>query len=446
MFYNSDSLDCELCVEMKPSLKMKFFTCKNIAIKLYSYFTNEKDRNKYFYSISKPLERTKHILDLKDRTLRRWISENNTEAKKEHMKTGRPNTFDSFDKDLIGRSIVQMINDKLYVTIRTLKSFLAKNHDFNISKVSLWRLVRSLGFTFKKTKTSKEFICESKPMVALRGKYLRKLKELRESNVDIFYLDESYINAHHTCEKEWQSADGRHQRIIPSGKGKRVVIAHCGGYNTGLLENAGLMFESKSKDDNGDYHKDMDGTVFHNWIRNSVVPVLPKNSCVVMDNASYHNVINPEDKVPTKSTNKGPMKAWLDKYNIDHTAAKTKQDLLQLVNASEQSKVDCFRIDKYLEERGHVPLRLPPYHPQLNPIELIWAEMKKKVAEENTTFKLKDVKRHTTEALANISKTYWQKCEDHVKRIEKSYWENDGLNLPMQPRVVIDPMDTSDSE
>ena len=50
------------------------------------------------------------------------------------------------------------------------------------------------------------------------------------------------------------------------------MIAHCGTYEKGLVDKRGLMFESKSKDDNGDYHKDMGGNVFHNWIRDSVVP------------------------------------------------------------------------------------------------------------------------------------------------------------------------------
>ena len=35
-------------------------------------------------------------------------------------------------------------------------------------------------------------------MVALRAKYLLKLKDLREKEYDIYFLEESYINAHHT--------------------------------------------------------------------------------------------------------------------------------------------------------------------------------------------------------------------------------------------------------
>ena len=84
-----------------------------------------------------------------------------------------------------------------------------------------------------------------------------------------------------------------------------------------------------------------------------------------------------------------------------------------------------------------------PYTPQLNPIELVWAELKSRVAEANTTFKLSDVMKHTSYNLKNISKEFWQKCEDHVRKVEYMYWEKDGLNIPMQGKVVINPFDTS---
>ena len=69
---------------------------------------------------------------------------------------------------------------------------------------------------------------------------------------------------------------------------------------------------------------------FQKWICGTVVPNLTSKSCLVMDNASYHNVISPEDKVPTMSMNKGPMTAWLDKHGIDHSGAKTKKTFLSL--------------------------------------------------------------------------------------------------------------------
>ena len=172
-----------------------------------------------------------------------------------NVKRGRPIKIDSFDRDLIGSTIVTMMGENQYVTRRTLMLFLIKNHSLDIRKSTLWRLVTSLGFCFKKTKSSKEVICESKNMISLRAKYLRKLKQLKSEQYEILYLDESYINAHHTCAKEWQSES--HKRVIPSGKGKRIIIGHCGSYEKGLLNSSELVFEYQSKGDNGDYHKDM---------------------------------------------------------------------------------------------------------------------------------------------------------------------------------------------
>ena len=101
--------------------------------------------------------------------------------------------IDSFDRDLIGRTIVKMMGENQYVTLLTLMSFLIKNHSLDISKSTLWRLVRSLGFCFKKTKSSKEVICESKNMISLRAKYLRKLKQLKGEQYEILYLDVHHV-------------------------------------------------------------------------------------------------------------------------------------------------------------------------------------------------------------------------------------------------------------
>ena len=63
---------------------------------------------------------------------------------------GRPVLFDSFDRDLIGRDIGKMMSENKYVTLKTLMSHLKTNRDMEIKKQTLWRIVRSLGFTYRK--------------------------------------------------------------------------------------------------------------------------------------------------------------------------------------------------------------------------------------------------------------------------------------------------------
>ena len=44
------------------------------------------------------------------------------------------------------------------------------------------------------------------------------------------------------------------------------------------------------------------------------------------------------------------------------------------------------------KKHGIILLRLPPYHCELNPIKLIWAQIKGYLARNNTAFKIKDVR------------------------------------------------------
>lgn len=49
-----------------------------------------------------------------------------------------------------------------------------------------------------------------------------------------------------------------------------------------------------------------------------------------------------------------------------------------------------FKIDALLAAKGYTVFRLPPYHPNLNPIEMVWATFKNYVAKKNASFQLCD--------------------------------------------------------
>jgi transposase len=51
---------------------------------------------------------------------------------------------------------------------------------------------------------------------------------------------------------------------------------------------------------------------------------------------------------------------------------------------------------------------LPPYHPELSYIELIWGTAKNWVADKNVTFKLDDVIKLTDEGFAAITNEDWK--------------------------------------
>lgn len=48
----------------------------------------------------------------------------------------------------------------------------------------------------------------------------------------------------------------------------------------------------------------------------------------------------------------------------------------QLLPIKNTQKEPVYRTDELLKTSGHTVLRIPPYHPDLNPIELVWADIK----------------------------------------------------------------------
>lgn len=75
--------------------------------------------------------------------------------------------------------------------------------------------------------------------------------------------------------------------------------------------------------------------------------------------------------------------------SIEFDATEIKAQLLHKIDKTKyQKKV----IDEMAKEKNIIVLRLPPYHCELNPIEMIWAQLKSYVARNNKTFKMAEIK------------------------------------------------------
>ena len=80
-------------------------------------------------------------------------------------------------------------------------------------------------------------------------------------------------------------------------------------------------------------------------------------------------------------------------------------------------------IDNIVKKYGHEILRLPPYHCELNAIELIWADDKNYVARENKELTLNHVEEFFRKRRSEISSTICKNCVEHVKHAAESYWK-----------------------
>ncbi|CAH1999841.1 unnamed protein product [Acanthoscelides obtectus] len=139
------------------------------------------------------------------------------------------------------------------------------------------------------------------------------------------------------------------------------------------------------------YGWDMTSDLFEKWTDQQLIANISPNSVIIMDNAQYHS--RQKNKIPNTGTK--------------------KQDIIDFQN-------------------GHEVLHLPPYYCIFNPIELVWAALKKN---ESLLATIRD-------AVSHIAATdLWKPCSRHI--IEK---ENEYCVLPpLNPVVIPLQDDSSDS-
>jgi transposase len=177
---------------------------------------------------------------------------------------------------------------------------------------------------------------------------------------------------------------------------------------------------------------------FSEWFENQLMPALKNPSLVVLDNASYHMVKTEDTVCPNFSQKKAVLQSYRTQHNIPFSATDTKKVLYEKIKQEKTPVV--YKTDKIAnlhEHEVHV-LRTPVRHCELNPIELIWAQVKGFVAKNNTTFRLKDVKELTSAAFIKSTKDVWTKAEEHVVKIEKEYCKENCIDRSVIEPIIID--------
>lgn len=110
-----------------------------------------------------------------------------------------------------------------------------------------------------------------------------------------------------------------------------------------------------------------------------------------------------------------------------------------------------FVIDELAQEHNIIVLRLPPYHCELNPIELAWASVKHHVKINNSSYKLPDVKTLLLEGVERVTPEMWRSFISHVIKEEAKFYEIDFISEALleaesTPHVMTITGNTSDSD
>lgn len=418
--------------------------------------------------------------------------------------------LDEFDLGVIRRIIHQFYIRNEIPTLNKLLKELRSKMDFPYKRTCLHELLQKMGFKFKRRGRERIIYERDDLVVWREKylRKIMEIRKVKSSS-QIVYLDETWLNEGHRVSKEWvdlttlkKAGNLRALKFEglsvgctkdPIGKGKRIIITDA-MTEDGPIEGALWIFNAESKkrksklkqgnkttknkkprkneksaaegeitkqidaekgaDDSDqeetgdglrfqqDYHDCMNSQSFEAYFT-SLCKIIPKNSVIVLDNASYHT--RNSDSHPTSKWRKQQLIDWLRSKNIPVSPDALRSELWILAK-TEREKYPSKVIESIASEAGHSVIRLPPYHCELNPIELAWSAEKNYVAHENTDMTLELVERLFREKRNDLPKTFWKNCVEHVKSLEKNYIESDKIQDIQTEKLIIELGNSSDSD
>lgn len=377
-------------------------------------------------SIRSIVRRTALLTGVSERAIFKWAAEH-----EKNGMVGSPQTklrggkniervkkFDDFDLGVLRRIVHNFYTRNEVPTLKKLKAHFNESEDLpNVSSATVSRMLKKIGFRYRR-RSRNAYLIEAPNIIQWRCKYLRQMREFRQQGRPIYYTDETWINAGHfktlTCDNATVASSSQEECSVlatgfkqPGGKSERLIITHCGN-EKGFIDGAELVFLAGKRP--WDYQQAMNGPDYEMWFRDTLLPKLPPNSVIVMDNASCHLKT---EMVPRMGMRKEDMQQWLTSKGVAWEKDMAKAELLSLL-ATVKAECDDYRVDQFAAQAGHVVLRLPPYHCQLNPIKLIWSHVKAYIASKNKTFRIADIERLVYEAFAHVTPETWAHCVRHV--------------------------------
>lgn len=395
--------------------------------RLRAYFEEEKRNGGPLLPVSRVTDRVAAALNIGKWTVSKISSEVTevTPGKKRPHESPKSNV-DGFTETAIRNHVYGYYTRQELPTRKKILSSLREAELFSGGMSTLSVVLKKLGFKWRRI-NNRKFLMERADIVNWRCNFLRRI--LKNDFNKIVFLDETWINAGHTVTKSWTDETLMSSRKEPTGKGERLIIVHA-GTTQGFVLNAQLIFKSKQQ---GDYHQEMNSITFKKWFQNLLENISP-GSIIVMDNAPYHSTqIN---RPPSQSSTKACIILWLQTNNIQFDATLKKAELLTIVKTM-KPQFKTYELDEIAKSKGHEVLRLPPYHCQFNAIELIWANVKGRVARRNTSFTISEVERLARDAIQEITSEDWKKAIEHTKKIIEEAWHKEGVLEECVDEMII---------
>ncbi|KAJ8728093.1 hypothetical protein PYW08_016478 [Mythimna loreyi] len=287
--------------------------------------------------------------------------------------------------------------DEVFPSMKKFHAQMKEKIKYPGSHKALCSELSLMGFHWKTIQGSPGIPVEKNEIRFLRINFLNKIAEYRKQGRPIVFTGETFIDTAHT----------------PKGTAKRpgLVVVHAGGVD-GYVPNALYMFKSH-ENNHEDLHY-MNSEDYIKWMTNQLIPNLKPNSIVVVENPFYHNLL--QNPAPKPNARKQEMLDWLDYRNIVYSSSMLKPQLYQLISQHKESTKE-YKIDSLLRNHNHGVLRLPPCHPELNPIKKIWPLIKQGMEKKKEPINIK--MKMVEEKINSITVQQWKNLCDLAIKDEK---------------------------
>ncbi|KAF9824565.1 hypothetical protein SFRURICE_004022 [Spodoptera frugiperda] len=338
--------------------------------------------------------------------------------------------INDFDRAAIRQTIIDYYyeyyeEDKDFPTMTTLHETVKEKLKYPGSCASLRREVARMGFHWKMTEANSGILVEKHKVRFQRLNFLTKIAEYRSQGRPIVFASEVYLDTSISSS--------------PSTRGNGLIIVHAGG-SDGFVPNALAMFETN--DPVGARPHYLSSEDFIKWIENDLMPNLKPKSVVVIDNVYYQNIL--ENPAPGPHASKQEMLDWLDFRNIVHSSSMLKPQLYQLI-LDHKKIFKEFKIDCILRKNNHSVLRLPQYHPELNPFKKTWLVIKQNMGKRTEWCKnAKNITKFVKNKINLLDVQEWKNACDQAIREERKYMGHEAAIDALTERLEKSVCDSSE--
>ena len=436
--------------------------CQTLAKRVAAVCEDEKIKNRLSFGIPRARIRAANLLGISPPSLYRLLKKD-----PEQMPSGggleernRGMKMSEMDAAVIRPALVSLIIEKKPVHLDSLLSRLKlDNPEWIWSRATLHRaLQQRCGITFVKRQDMRYTRMREDPVnMQRRAWYLKYFFDYTEQGRPFVFMDESWLNKNMVPSFCWSDGTVDSELNVPSGKGERWIMIGAGSKD-GWIQPSIKMWKGKVLSE--DYHTEMNGDVFEHWMKQHLLPYVAGNSCIVIDRAPYHTMLTDDSKPAAKNMKREELIDWLIAHGakdedgellskehllsdemiiIGPSGRQRKQkgwtkQLLYALAASltpkphylAQEWVDTFNTMNGTDIRL---LLLPVAHPVLNPIELMWGQIKRYVRDNNCDFTMSHIRELAEQKIQEQDSRAWNASFQHTWKYATQQWQADEMLL-----------------